>query len=755
MARKILLADDSVTAQNMGRKILTDAGYEVITVNNGSAALKRIAEQKPDLIVLDVYMPGYSGLEVCQRIKENRDTARIPVLLTVGKLEPFKPEEARRARADAFVVKPFEASELLATLTRLEDKIVPQAEPYKPGRFAKAFAAVEQVDAGERFGDVDGGWKDRLRFPSRRSKTPEPEPVPEIVSGKGSQDLVAPPSPPSQSQAVGREQEFERVMPAGIPHDITPEEIAAITAAAAKMSGNVEELIPPPVIEAPLPPVLETLPNIEQTPPPTEEPRARTDAVVADIPVDFRPRPAEPLVEPPEPVTFAAALSTEVSDAIPAAASSDAPAIEVPNEPLPAVLQSVGEVAPAVPLEPIEATAIGPEVPSLESAAVYPKSEILNIEQAPPPEPDAGLPTLPESDDASESALEPAAKAVTEAAPLASEAYFGPKLPVHSDAEVMAALQALVPSDRHGPATIAPEVLNQSLDPAASVNLRVSNDELTRVELHTGRPRWIAEEVSLSAEEATLSLEKEMEKAYAAFAAFDSTRTLAALDLQSVRQPVNVPQETMDVSPVVNTPQSFEQPPSISPEAAPELVAEPAIEATVLAMASAAAAGDLGSLTKSVAMEVPREKTVLAAQERKPDFISPAVECSSPSSASDEQSGASPLDEATLAAATLDTEIAGGIDEMGKKDWADFRSVRGAAAAPKPAPVAPLDSPVIPEDSAKTKPQQPIAPVVPAERALSPTDPKAIASIVDSVLAELRPKIVEEIARKLSDPKKD
>ena len=83
MARKILLADDSVTAQNMGRKILADAGYEVITVNNGSAALKKIAEHKPDLIVLDVYMPGYSGLEVCQRL-EVGETSRIPVLLTVA-----------------------------------------------------------------------------------------------------------------------------------------------------------------------------------------------------------------------------------------------------------------------------------------------------------------------------------------------------------------------------------------------------------------------------------------------------------------------------------------------------------------------------------------------------------------------------------------------------------------------------------------------------------------------------------------------
>lgn len=125
MARKVLLADDSVTAQNMGRRIMTDAGYEVITVNNGSAALKKIHESQPDLIVLDVYMPGYGGLEVCQRLKESEATMKIPVLLTVGKMEPFKVDEAKRVHADGHIIKPFDASELLSALTKLEDKIVP------------------------------------------------------------------------------------------------------------------------------------------------------------------------------------------------------------------------------------------------------------------------------------------------------------------------------------------------------------------------------------------------------------------------------------------------------------------------------------------------------------------------------------------------------------------------------------------------------------------------------------------------------
>src|SRR5438067_2351990 len=150
----------------MGRRILADAGYEVITVNNGSAALKKIAEHKPDLIILDVYMPGYGGLELCERLREARETARIPILLSVGKLEPFKADEARRVRADAYIVKPFEATELLTALTKLEDKIVPQPDSYKPGRFAKAVAAIENSKGDAEAGELESNWKDRLKIPS-------------------------------------------------------------------------------------------------------------------------------------------------------------------------------------------------------------------------------------------------------------------------------------------------------------------------------------------------------------------------------------------------------------------------------------------------------------------------------------------------------------------------------------------------------------------------------------------------------------
>ena len=231
LARKILLADDSVTAQNMGRKILADAGYEVITVNNGSAALKKIAELKPDIIILDVYMPGYSGLEVCQRLKEAQETSRIPVVLTVGKLEPFKPEEAKRVRAEGFIIKPFEASELLSVLAKLEDKIVPRPEASKPGRFARANAAI---DEGSRFDktvpvDEDSGWKNRIQFPSKNKKVEEEEDDSSIYNPVN-KDLRTVIESKQAAQAAKAEEDrvdLGALAPEGLPKDVTPEEIAA------------------------------------------------------------------------------------------------------------------------------------------------------------------------------------------------------------------------------------------------------------------------------------------------------------------------------------------------------------------------------------------------------------------------------------------------------------------------------------------------------------------------------------------------
>jgi CheY-like chemotaxis protein len=318
LARKILLADDSVTAQNMGRRILTDAGYEVITVNNGSAALKKIAEQLPELIVLDVYMPGYSGLEVCQRLKETRETARIPVLLTVGKLEPFKPEDARKARADGFIIKPFEASELLTALTKLEDKIVPQPTAKSGGQFAKVWADLENGPAAktEKFGDAETGWKDRLIIPAPGSKQEEPEPEDVSTKPKGKKDK-------DKKAAEIKTLEVKAEAPVsavGVPADITAEEVAAIAAAAAafeektQASAPVDFTVKPTEVpEEPAQPTATVKPDAVEAKP-VEAQKETTPAPEAPVVMAEAPKVAEPVAEikAPEPVAAAKEITSEV-----------------------------------------------------------------------------------------------------------------------------------------------------------------------------------------------------------------------------------------------------------------------------------------------------------------------------------------------------------------------------------------------------------------------------------------------------------
>ncbi len=390
MARKILLADDSVTAQNMGRKILADAGYEVITVNNGSAALKRIGEQHPDVIVLDVYMPGYSGLEVCQRLKEVGDTARIPILLTVGKLEPFKPEEAKRVRADGFIVKPFEASELLSALTRLEDKIVPRSESSKPGRFGRIAAAMEDGRFDKTMSvDEDSGWKNRISFPKKK-KEPEAE-EPEGNSAPSDVRAVIEKTPAKPASVTKPEEKVDlgALATEGLPKDVTPEEIAALAAAAARMKGTAaEEKRVETASEMPVVPAPEL--------PPNEEPAAVAAAQPPAIPAEatVETQQLEPEVAAESKAAVSTAPEVEPKPEPESVTAAIAPLLQTTNEPASepvtmAVAAAVGEsvshasrwMAVAVPLAP-EDTGISLEQEMQKARAAYADLEIAQVAEA-------------------------------------------------------------------------------------------------------------------------------------------------------------------------------------------------------------------------------------------------------------------------------------------------------------------------------------------------------------------------------------
>ncbi len=119
MPKRILLADDSLTIQKVVELTFSDSEYELFCVPNGQRALDRALEQAPDLILADVVMPEKNGYEVCEAIKANPATARIPVILLSGTFEPFDRDRAERLGCDAIVSKPFDSQQLLRQVEAL------------------------------------------------------------------------------------------------------------------------------------------------------------------------------------------------------------------------------------------------------------------------------------------------------------------------------------------------------------------------------------------------------------------------------------------------------------------------------------------------------------------------------------------------------------------------------------------------------------------------------------------------------------
>ena len=119
MPKKILLADDSLTIQKVVELTFSDSEYDLVCVGNGMRALEKVRESRPDLILADVVMPEKNGYEVCEAIKGDPQTARIPVILLTGTFEPFDRQRADRIGADAIVSKPFDSQQLLRQVEAL------------------------------------------------------------------------------------------------------------------------------------------------------------------------------------------------------------------------------------------------------------------------------------------------------------------------------------------------------------------------------------------------------------------------------------------------------------------------------------------------------------------------------------------------------------------------------------------------------------------------------------------------------------
>jgi putative two-component system response regulator len=115
----VLIADDQASNRELMEELLSSQGFRVITAPDGSTALQMLSRIQTDLVVLDVLMPGMSGLEVCEKIKANPDTYLIPVILTTSLSDKQDRIDGIRVGADDFLTRPVDRTELLARVRSL------------------------------------------------------------------------------------------------------------------------------------------------------------------------------------------------------------------------------------------------------------------------------------------------------------------------------------------------------------------------------------------------------------------------------------------------------------------------------------------------------------------------------------------------------------------------------------------------------------------------------------------------------------
>ena len=191
MKRTILLANDSPTIRRLVRQTFAEGSYEIVEVSNGEAAIKRLDEVRPSIVLADIYMPGKNGYEVCSHVRNHPTLGDIPVVLLVGAFDAFDEEVARQSGATANITKPFEPGaliELVKSLAPVEEE--PEPEPVQ--------MPVQMIDEEDRVAEPEPEIELKLE---EKTPAPAPEPTP----------VPVPPSsaPPASEDLLGLETIFK------------------------------------------------------------------------------------------------------------------------------------------------------------------------------------------------------------------------------------------------------------------------------------------------------------------------------------------------------------------------------------------------------------------------------------------------------------------------------------------------------------------------------------------------------------------
>ena len=119
MPHRILLVDDEAHILRLTELSIRKGNYEIITARNGLEAIECVTLHKPDLVIMDVQMPGMDGLQALQILKSDPATAKIPVIVLTARGHQLTRQEAEGLGASAFLTKPFSPTQLLAETQRI------------------------------------------------------------------------------------------------------------------------------------------------------------------------------------------------------------------------------------------------------------------------------------------------------------------------------------------------------------------------------------------------------------------------------------------------------------------------------------------------------------------------------------------------------------------------------------------------------------------------------------------------------------
>jgi CheY-like chemotaxis protein len=390
MGSKVLLADDSVTIQKVVGIIFANEGYELTVVDNGDAAVRKAAEIKPDVILVDALMPGKNGYEVCREVRQNPAIAHTGILLMTGAFEVVDEEKNRQSGADEFITKPFESQTLIEATSRMIALSAQRASapapvaPAMPEQPQAAPVAPPVTVPAAPAPSIDDVWA--TGFDTEPAAEPVPEPVFDVAPASE--------APPVATVKVTSDDDLwgafdmdavetpAAAAPSPTPVQAAPDDdvfsFGEVPSAAAPSFGGVSMTAAPAPAEDEF--VLEDLA--------TEEPESAPIAVSSGFePVgeeeisfsDFEPAPtpkAEAAQVPLE--EDFSAISFDEEPAAPAVAPTPLPV--QPATVMPEPIVSAAPVAPVAPAAPVEPAA--PPVPiSAPSQEAAPAQAALDENQ--------------------------------------------------------------------------------------------------------------------------------------------------------------------------------------------------------------------------------------------------------------------------------------------------------------------------------------------------------------------------------------